>query len=196
MKRPRPEKLEKLARALAQVLTVAFALLGCSEDPPPELAEGTFGGEHREQIEYNCDNAIACAMEDEPVHEGAFDECVIREAGKLNVASPEAQLSFLVAFARCGQLSGCDFVMCGQAGGMGFGQQQIAKVQHKCQAQVQCASEMGTPVPDPAGALETCILQTIIYLDPLPGAQRQSFQDSYWPCAQLQGCAFDQCFPY
>jgi hypothetical protein len=195
MKRFGPEMFEKVARAGAQGLLIALALAACSEDVPPELDPNTFGGAHREQIEHNCDLAIACAREDEPVDEGAFDRCVLATAGGLNT-NPASQLSFLITYRRCSALPACDFDLCAGAGSMGFGQQQLAKVQHTCEAKVQCASERGTPFPNVGEVLENCILDTIIGLDPLGGAERQAFQDNYYQCAHLTGCAYTQCFPF
>jgi hypothetical protein len=194
MKRFGPEMTTRLTRCAAGV-SMILALAACGADPHPALAEGTFGGAHQVEIERACSAAVSCLMETEDQPESVFEDCVIQTAEMLNPAM-DLQFNFLLADRRCSRFNGCDSVNCRQATGGGFGVQQISKVTHRCQAMVQCAAEMGTPYPNAQAAQDACVLDTIISLDPLGSAERQAFQDTYWPCAMLSGCAFDACFPF
>lgn len=181
------------------LLLAALGATSCSdtEELPPYLAANTYAGQHRAEVEYNCSQAHACAqMMMVDVTEQAFDMCVAMSATSLNATDPISQLTWLVKVNRCQSPDACRYNTCVTQGGAGFGEVQIAKVTHSCDARTQCAMQTGMPIGDPTRYRNDCLLQRILQLDTYSTDAQAAYQDAYWPCASLQACQFTACFPY
>ena len=150
---------------------------GCSEETPPELAEGTYAASYRAQIETDCDKRVVCADRSNPyLAEDAFDECVLEQARKLNVpppnppvpGQPDHRLKFQLGIHRCTNPDQCHYVACVDSGVTSFGEVQIDKVTYTCQQKVQCQIDSALLAGDATSIYESCILQSIVVLDTTP----------------------------
>lgn len=190
-------RLYKIARAVAAFAVLLSTACSGASEVPPELAPGTFAGQHVADIEYNCAQAQDCAMRQmEELADDSFEQCVSMVATTLNASTPADQLTHLVKVNRCRMADSCRYISCATLGGTGFGEAQIDKVTHSCRARVQCAMDMNALSGDADQISFECLLQRILQLDSYTTDAQSAYQSAYWPCASLQSCAFTSCFLY
>jgi hypothetical protein len=185
------------ARACLLIALAASSACSDAEELPPYLAANTYAGQHRADVEYNCSQAHACAeLQMRGLEDNAFEQCVAMLATSLNTADGMSQLSWLVKVNRCKAPEPCRYNTCVTEGGIGFGEIQIAKVMHSCNARVQCALETGSLAGDATATYNQCLLQRILALDAYGTDAQAAYQNAYWPCSTLQSCQFTSCFAY
>jgi len=171
-------------------------LLGCSEDTPPEFAEGTYGALHRAQIEVDCDKRVQCAERTQDyLREDAFEDCASREAMTLN-GHPEVRLKFQIGLARCTQPDVCHYVACVDSQFVSFGETQVDKLNYVCAQKVQCAIDSSALASNAQEAFESCVISSVLAVDTFASESQADFQAQYFLCVPMLSCAFTTCFPY
>lgn len=173
-----------------------FLILGCSEEVPPEFAEGTYGALHRSEIENDCDKRVQCAERtNDYLRDDAFEDCASQQAMTLN-EHPEVRLKFQLGIHRCTQPDACHYVMCVDSGFVSFGETQADKVNYACTQKVQCQIDTNMLAGDAQMIFDSCVLQSILVLDNYQSDAQATYQQAYFPCLPMTSCGFTACFPY
>jgi hypothetical protein len=173
-----------------------LALAGCSEETPPEFAANTYGGQHRAQIEVDCDKRVQCAERTNPfLREDAFEDCSSQTAQILN-AHPEVRLKFQLGINRCTLPDVCRYAQCADSPFVSFGETQIDKVNYSCTQKVQCQIDSAMIAGNPQAIFDSCVIASVLALDTYPSEAQATYQQSFFPCMPMMSCAFTTCFPY
>jgi hypothetical protein len=169
----------------------------CSPEPDPGYEDGTYAAAHRQYIEADCDRRFVCAQrKEESLTEDAYDNCLTDQAMKLNANLMNAQFKFELGQKRCPITDQCHYVACMDSGVVGFGEQQLDKVQYTCRQKVQCSIDNGVQIGAPEAAYHSCLLDSVVQLDTFQNEVRIAFQEGYFRCVPMTSCAFNVCFGF
>ena len=178
------------------VVVLVFACWGtaCGDDKPPLFDPGTFTGMHQQEILKDCQESLQCrAQMGMELPEDPMNRCVQDSAERLE-ESTDRQDSFLRKFGRCSNYVVCDYYNCATSNVSGYGDTQIDKVTHDCNASIDCEVANGSFTGERTSALQGCVSSRTGTLDSFTQTQRQRYESVFATCMPLMGCMFTTCF--
>lgn len=182
-------------RWFAAVASVCVVLAsGCGEEKPPLFDPSTFSGMHQQEIMKDCAESLQCRVQigmelpDDPMK-----ACLEQSAERLE-SSSDIQQTFLRKFGRCMSYVVCDYYNCATSNVSGYGDTQIDKVTHDCNASIDCEVANGSFTGERTSALQGCVSSRTGTLDSFTQTQRQRYESVFATCMPLMGCMFTTCF--
>jgi hypothetical protein len=179
----------------AMLAVCVFGAAACGADEKPLFDEGSFTGINEAAIEYDCMETLQCKAQTETLSEGNTVASCKEGSAKVLQTDEAKQMSFLRKFGRCMAFSVCSYFNCTQENpNASYADMQRPKLEHTCQAEIDCRVTMGTFTGERASALQGCIQLWSGMLDNLAPDSRLRFETAHTQCMALTGCQYASCF--